>query len=724
MAEELYQVIQGKPYIEFPKRLDPDSSVEWEQLPKIRKIIGGSGDACGSSDIQVTKFYNRQHKVKPSGMFELFSRNCDDDPDHIRENLIQYIYDNCKEVKTVSEYCLLTGVSLGNWLLHMTHKKNLGDELTLFLLCKLFNRHAVIITKTGLWTTLHNSANEGELAIRAKCDICLILVGQGNTGFGEVVHVMPTKTPSKCIRQQKTVGVSVQQAVTQESREENHVTPNHHLKHKRVTASINKLNILPETGKTHNTRASNGTRTRHTSRQLKRTYRDINYKDLDVKTEDEESSPPPTASTSPVSLHTLHVPLYPRRQSQGIITRNRLQCMASSNTRAKLIRTAIKVEPVMKKEDDVKKEPIVNTRRADRSWPKSARLVHLDRTPCSEKCIVNDHYGKYPDFPDDNPTESHVTPSNNDVTSTDTTPKAANAAKHANSGNTTDDKVTPQNVTPNKNTDQGNTCTEKHSVTIQPSVSMSLTGALDLESPHKAGNVTPSNIDESMEDGGALLDLGSKQSEPEPQVAAMINLPDEIADEVTLPDVNIEFGHDELTSDFLDNDADNSTLLSVNNTPVTDFARKMAIEEGVDCDLELELENLTLLEEQKSKQDNKRKNRKNKNDKATPKGGKPKRHKSKPTNVTPNNTNNVKPTNDKSSSCTSATPGSPKGIWKTTTHGIRKNCGPSHPQNYGCKVCGQLLPSRGELNEHCRSSHPPVLCPVCKKTFSCPNTRD
>ena len=83
--------------------------------------------------------------------------------------------------------------------------------------------------------------------------------------------------------------------------------------------------------------------------------------------------------------------------------------MASPNTRAKLIGTAIKVETAVKK-DEVKKEPIVNTRRSERLWPKSARLVHLDRTPCSEECIANDHYGKYPDFPDDNTTEPRVTP--------------------------------------------------------------------------------------------------------------------------------------------------------------------------------------------------------------------------------------------------------------------------------------------------------------------------
>ena len=252
-------------------------------------------------------------------MFELFSKFCDDEPDQIRENLMQYIYDNHKDVESCSKQCLLPGVSLGNWLLRMNHKQNPGDELALFLLCKLFNRHAVVITKTGLWSTLHNTANEGELAIRAKCDICLILVGKGNTGFGEVVRVTPTKTPSKHKRQQKTVDVSVQQAVTQESQGKNDggVTPNHHPKRKRITASISKLNILPESGKTHNTCDSNGTCTRHTSRQLRRTYKDINYKDMDVKTEDEESPP---CKREPSVAARLRAPSFPRRRSQGIIT--------------------------------------------------------------------------------------------------------------------------------------------------------------------------------------------------------------------------------------------------------------------------------------------------------------------------------------------------------------------------------------------------------------------
>ena len=205
----------------------------------------------------------------------------------------------------------------------------------------------------------------------------------------------------------------------------------------------------------------------------------------------------------------------------------------------------------------------------------------------------------------------------------------------------------------------------------------------------------------------------------------MIDLPEEVADKVTLPEVHVDFGYDELASDFLDNKTDNAAVLGVNMAPVADFAREMAQEEGIDRDLELELENLTFLEEQNSKPKMQEKNPKNRNNQKTLKGGKPKGHRIK-SNVTPNNTNITKSTSDTTPACTTstATLGSPKGVWKTTKHGIHKNYGPSHPQNYGCKDCGQLLPSQGELNDHYRCNHPPVLCPVCKKTFNCPNTRD
>ena len=213
MVQELYQALQGEPYVECPEKLDPDSGIEWDELPRIRRIISGSGDASGCMDIQVMKFFTQQHKIKPAGMFELFSSYCNDDPDIIRENLMQYIYDNRKDVEMLTKHCLPTGVSLGNWLLQMNRKRNAGDEVALFLLCKMFNRHAVVITKTGLWSTLSDTAGEGKLEIHAKCDICLVLIGKGNTGYGEVVHVTPARTTTKRKKQEKSKNIRLQQFV-------------------------------------------------------------------------------------------------------------------------------------------------------------------------------------------------------------------------------------------------------------------------------------------------------------------------------------------------------------------------------------------------------------------------------------------------------------------------------------------------------------------------------
>ena len=69
-----------------------------------------------------------------------------------------------------------------------------------------------------------------------------------------------------------------------------------------------------------------------------------------------------------------------------MITRGELQRSVSPKFTRKLIGTVIKQEdkkPKVKLEEDFSR----NTRRQNKSWPKDAKLVHLDRTPCSEECM-------------------------------------------------------------------------------------------------------------------------------------------------------------------------------------------------------------------------------------------------------------------------------------------------------------------------------------------------
>ena len=120
---------------------------------------------------------------------------------------------------------------------------------------------------------------------------------------------------------------------------------------------------------------------------------------------------------------------------------------------------------------------------------------------------------------------------------------------------------------------------------------------------------------------------------------------------------------------------------------MTDFAKEMVAEEGIDRDLELE--NLLFIKEQTTKKMDEVKHNKNETESSQSTG-----RKNTSTNITPKNTRSSGKTRNITPSTPSATPGSPKGLWKTTRRRIQKKYGLSYPQNYGCKVCGQLLPSK------------------------------
>ena len=70
-----------------------------------------------------------------------------------------------------------------------------------------------------------------------------------------------------------------------------------------------------------------------------------------------------------------------------MITRGELQRSVSPDYTCRLIGTVVKDEketkPKVKEEEDQTR----NTRHSNRSWPTDARLVHVDRTPCSETCM-------------------------------------------------------------------------------------------------------------------------------------------------------------------------------------------------------------------------------------------------------------------------------------------------------------------------------------------------
>ena len=117
-------------------------------------------------------------------MFELFGEYSGRDAQTIRDELYDWLQDKNNDVRSVvtktmlpTPHCSLTG-----WLMTMRNVKYAGDELTLYALCKLYHRHAIVYTMTGVWTTIKDGVLLNEFDLVEKCDIKLLHLGDYRYG--------------------------------------------------------------------------------------------------------------------------------------------------------------------------------------------------------------------------------------------------------------------------------------------------------------------------------------------------------------------------------------------------------------------------------------------------------------------------------------------------------------------------------------------------------------
>ena len=274
----------GDPCTKHPKALPADCGLDWGDLQNVRKMQEGR------EIINTELFFTHQRKVKPNGILELFNKYCGKLVNEIREDLIDYINENREEMRKCSETGLQSKDSFSTWVLCMTNRSNPLDNFALFILCKMYFRHSLIIYTGGMWTTLETSGDTGENELRLKCDITLIQLRNGNTGFGLVTAVTPDNPPKK-LKPSLKLKTKSMQSLLQEL-EASHVS-NETRSEKLLHAEISHNNIIPDSGKCQNTRPSSGARKRHSNRPLRKTFQDVDYQNLDVKTEDDDDSSSP-----------------------------------------------------------------------------------------------------------------------------------------------------------------------------------------------------------------------------------------------------------------------------------------------------------------------------------------------------------------------------------------------------------------------------------------------
>ena len=172
LTEEFHDLIFSDNYattIEQPKLSDCINSSE---LYHLRKYTNKSCNLLTSILI------DKKGQAISSGVFQIFSIYSGKSPGDIRDNLLRWASNWEEEVCNLAKkYFKREHLNFTSWYVRTSNINKAVDEITLFLLCKQYSRHAILVNCANYWSTLNPASNLSEFDVCAKCDLGLIHLG-------------------------------------------------------------------------------------------------------------------------------------------------------------------------------------------------------------------------------------------------------------------------------------------------------------------------------------------------------------------------------------------------------------------------------------------------------------------------------------------------------------------------------------------------------------------
>ena len=110
-------------------------------------------------------------------MFSLFGEFSNQDGSEVRDTMIGWSYDNFRLLEQVFKVALdQRKTTLRVWLEKMANEHTPGDELTLYILARMYRCHIYVYTQMFWWTTLLYTLPVTEQELLSQCEIVLMYV--------------------------------------------------------------------------------------------------------------------------------------------------------------------------------------------------------------------------------------------------------------------------------------------------------------------------------------------------------------------------------------------------------------------------------------------------------------------------------------------------------------------------------------------------------------------
>ena len=131
-----------------------------------------------SCNLLTSILIDKKGQAIPSGVFQIFSIYSGKSPGDIRDDLLRWASDREEEVCNLAKnYFKREHLNFTSWYVRTSNVNKAVAEITLFLLCKQYSRHAILVNRANYWSTLNPASNLSEFDACTKCNLGLIHLG-------------------------------------------------------------------------------------------------------------------------------------------------------------------------------------------------------------------------------------------------------------------------------------------------------------------------------------------------------------------------------------------------------------------------------------------------------------------------------------------------------------------------------------------------------------------
>ena len=136
--------------------------------------------------------------MNSGAIFELFGEYSSESGLQVQKNMLKFlgITKNCGADKSIilkNSWITLHmhDLTVQQWADAMFMKDTLGDEIALYVLCKMYHHHVAVVTSAKIWSTVECDTPMSDQELLSLCDLCLLYIELGVFGELKLRPAMP-----------------------------------------------------------------------------------------------------------------------------------------------------------------------------------------------------------------------------------------------------------------------------------------------------------------------------------------------------------------------------------------------------------------------------------------------------------------------------------------------------------------------------------------------------